>query len=568
MRIAEAAPALASRALAGRLGRMWELSARKIRAAERSYDPRQGSPVFTVGGAWTSRGWTEWTQGFQYGSALLQYDATGEEEFLELGRRRTVERMAPHVSHVGVHDHGFNNVSTYGNLLRLMNEGRLPENPWERSFYELALKSSGAVQAGAGRGPGIGGAASSTRSTGRTPCSWTRSAPCAPWRWRTCWATSSWRKTTAGCRCWSASSSTRARTARLFRSTTARAATSTTCPAGSPTSPIFNLTDGRYRCPNSQQGYSPFSTWTRGLAWAILGFAEQVEFLDGLADWEPGAAGSRQDALAFMRRALQVTCDFYLDNTASDGIPYWDTGAPGLVRLGDWRGRPADPYNDAEPVDSSAAAIACQGLMRLGRDLAGRGDPRSGRYLSAGLAVLARLLEEPYLSVRADHQGLLLHSVYHRPNGWDHVPPGRAVPCGESSMWGDYHLREAALYAQRLERGPYLVFWRGEAAHDHRRPGPNRRAHLPGAAPDPEPGRRRLADPGPELLHGVRDPGAPRRAGALAQPGAGRGLLRDAGHRRGLPRGGAGHPHGGPGGVHPAAGLPPAHQHRGGAPGA
>ena len=27
--------------------------------------------------------------------------------------------MAPHVSHVGVHDHGFNNVSTYGNLLRL-----------------------------------------------------------------------------------------------------------------------------------------------------------------------------------------------------------------------------------------------------------------------------------------------------------------------------------------------------------------------------------------------------------------------------------------------------------------
>jgi hypothetical protein len=31
--------------------------------------------------------------------------------------------MAPHVTHVGVHDHGFNNVSTYGNLLRLMQEG-------------------------------------------------------------------------------------------------------------------------------------------------------------------------------------------------------------------------------------------------------------------------------------------------------------------------------------------------------------------------------------------------------------------------------------------------------------
>src|SRR5262249_8383718 len=41
---------------------------------------------------------------------------------------------------------------------------------------------------------------------------------------------------------------------------------------------VFNLNDDSYRCPNSQQGYSPFSTWTRGLAWAILGFAEELEF--------------------------------------------------------------------------------------------------------------------------------------------------------------------------------------------------------------------------------------------------------------------------------------------------
>ena len=47
----------------------------------------------------------------------------------------------------GVHDHGFNNISTYGNLLRLMKEGRIADDAWERSFYELALKFSGAVQA-------------------------------------------------------------------------------------------------------------------------------------------------------------------------------------------------------------------------------------------------------------------------------------------------------------------------------------------------------------------------------------------------------------------------------------
>ena len=31
--------------------------------------------------------------------------------------------MAPHLTHMGVHDHGFNNVSTYGNLWRLAREG-------------------------------------------------------------------------------------------------------------------------------------------------------------------------------------------------------------------------------------------------------------------------------------------------------------------------------------------------------------------------------------------------------------------------------------------------------------
>src|SRR5207237_6390589 len=47
---------------------------------------------------------------------------------------------------------------------------------------------------------------------------------------------------------------------------------------------IFNSNDGNYRCPNSQQGYSPFTTWTRGLAWAILGFAEQLEFMATISD--------------------------------------------------------------------------------------------------------------------------------------------------------------------------------------------------------------------------------------------------------------------------------------------
>src|SRR5215212_9553940 len=138
---------LTPKQLVRRIEALFELSARKIFSIDKFWKPEQGTYVFTAGGKYTTRGWTEWTQGFQFGGAILQFDATGETEFLEIGRERTVSVMAPHVSHIGVHDHGFNNVSTYGNLLRLMNEGRIPEDLWERRFYEIALKSSGAVQA-------------------------------------------------------------------------------------------------------------------------------------------------------------------------------------------------------------------------------------------------------------------------------------------------------------------------------------------------------------------------------------------------------------------------------------
>ena len=62
---------------------------------------------------------------------------------------------------------------------------------------------------------------------------------------------------------------------------------------------------------------------------------------------------------------------------------------------------------------------------------------------------MATLSGDAYLSADPAHEGLLLHAVYHRPNGWDHVPSGRKVPCGESCLWGDYHLLELALLIRR-----------------------------------------------------------------------------------------------------------------------
>jgi hypothetical protein len=217
---------------------------------------------------------------------------------------------------------------------------------------------------------------------------------------------------------------------------------------------IFNLNDGSYRCPSSQQGYSPFTTWTRGLAWILCGYAEQLEFLDTLPAGEFRDREGKSRVIARFLGTARATADYYIECAASDGVPYWDTGAPGLARLGDYLDRPAEPFNDHEPVDSSAAAIAAQGLVRLGRYLRTKGQAADGaRYLAAGLTVARTIFGEPYLSTSPRHQGLLLHSVYHRPNGWDSVPERRKVPCGESSMWGDYHVRELALLLQRMAEG-------------------------------------------------------------------------------------------------------------------
>ena len=450
--------------LTRKLARFWELSGAKIHDIEEHYDIRKGSPVFTVRGKYTARGWTEWTQGFQYGAAILQFDATGDTDLLALGRRNTVTKMAPHVSHFGVHDHGFNNVSTYGNLLRLQNEGRLPANEWERNFYELALKCSGAVQARRWTKIQDGGYIYSFNGPHSLFVDTIRS----------CRALAVAHKLGHGVM--DENDRKVSLLDRLKQHGLATARYSVFYGAGRDAydirgrvthEAIFNTNDGNYRCPNSQQGYSPFSTWTRGLAWAMLGFAEQLEFFQALGD---------REVTAVFLKAAQATCDFYIDHaTAADGIPYWDTGAPLLHKLGDWQSRRSNPYNPHEPIDSSAAAIAAQGLLRLGHYL---GIPKSTvhspqssdsglrtkdsarRYWQAGLTVLAALLDEPYLSTSAKHQGLILHSVYHRPNGWDHIPTGQKVPCGESSMWGDYHARETALYVQRVaEHQPYLTFW-------------------------------------------------------------------------------------------------------------
>ncbi len=437
--------------------RFWERSGEKVLAIEKNFDASKGAPVFTVNGKYTTRGWTEWTQGFQFGSSLLQFDATGDERFLTVAKKNIVERMAPHLTHAGVHDHGFNNISTYGNLRRLMQEGKIERNAAEMNLYELALKVSGAVQAM--RWTKIQGGGFIYSFNGPQ---------------------SLFVDTVRSCRILLASHALGhvlqgendvrinlfERAVQHLLSTAGYSVfygegrdiydvagrTAHEC--------IFNVEDGNYRCPNSQQGYTGFSTWTRGLAWAVCGFAESLEYFNAIRVEDFPASIEKNDLIKKLERAAIATADYFIEQTAEDGIPYWDTGAPGLEKLGDYLNKPSNPYNEFEPVDSSAAAIAAQGLLRLANYLRQNDGKRSDHYWRAGLTTTRTLLSDVYLSTDAQHEGLILHSVYHRPNGWDSIPKGRKVPCDESSMWGDYHARELILYlTKQLKNEPYYMFF-------------------------------------------------------------------------------------------------------------
>jgi hypothetical protein len=443
--------------LAPKLNRVFDLAGRKIRDIEQTWNPASGTPVFTVEGRYTTRGWTEWTQGFQYGMAILHFDATGDEHSLHLGRCATLDRMAPHVSHIGVHDHGFNNVSTYGNLRRLAREERFDCSEGEMLLYDMALKISGAVQA----------------------ARWTAlpDHPAGGFIHSFNGPHSLFSDTIRSCRilniAWQLGHVLMAENDKpvnlLHRSIQHGLVTSrhnvyygdgrdfydTPAEAGRVVhESIFNITDGAYRCPSTQQGYSPFSTWTRGLAWILCGYAEQLEFLATLDDTATSGLIDRADLIGIYQRAALATAEWYIRHSFTDGMVYWDAGAPGIPRNVDYGAGVADPYNDHEPIDSSAAAIAAQGFWRLGRFLGNK------RYTDAALRIADTLFAEPYLSTRPDHQGLILHSIYHRPRGWDHIPAGRKIPCGESSLWGDYHALELALLLQREAQGkPYITFF-------------------------------------------------------------------------------------------------------------
>ncbi|HKQ05174.1 MAG TPA: glycoside hydrolase family 88 protein [Blastocatellia bacterium] len=165
---------------------------------------------------------------------------------------------------------------------------------------------------------------------------------------------------------------------------------------------IFNPVRGEFRNLSTQQGYSPFTCWARGLAWATYGFTDTFLF-----------TGDR-----FFLDTAERCAGYYLENTPDPGVPFWDYGAPDIPN---------------EPLDSSAAAIMAGAFLKLKEiEATRRGAHVYGR---AALAILDALTGDEFLGAHDPaYEGILRHGVYHRPMNWG---------VDESVMWGDYFFMEA-----------------------------------------------------------------------------------------------------------------------------
>jgi len=170
---------------------------------------------------------------------------------------------------------------------------------------------------------------------------------------------------------------------------------------------IFDTANGEFLHQATQQGVRPDSCWARGLSWGLYGFTTCYEY-------------SRDPN--FLRTA-EALADYYITHTPANGVPPWDFNAPPDSR---------------KQVDTSAAAIAASGFLRLCRMVP---DHVKGHfYWTTGVRILRTLCEDYVAEADADWEGILKGGVYHY---------NKRIGVDESVIWGDYFFVEALEQALR-----------------------------------------------------------------------------------------------------------------------
>jgi unsaturated chondroitin disaccharide hydrolase len=157
---------------------------------------------------------------------------------------------------------------------------------------------------------------------------------------------------------------------------------------------LFNTETGEFIRQSTHQGWRDDSSWARGLAWGLNGFAQVYEFT--------------RDA-RFLATAESLA-NFYIERTPAHGVPPNDWEQP-------------DPH---APYESSAAAITVDGLWSLARLT---GDPAKARlYRAYALQILDTLTTPEFLALDTPGwEGILKHGTYHERKG---------LGVEESVMWG------------------------------------------------------------------------------------------------------------------------------------
>jgi hypothetical protein len=113
----------------------------------------------------------------------------------------------------------------------------------------------------------------------------------------------------------------------------------------------YSATTGEVYFCRTAQGLADDSTWARGQAWGIYGFAEFYSL-----------TGDRR----YLETAKRMA-DWFLEHLPADGLPFWDFDAPYVP--------------DVTPRDSSAATIAASGMILLQDQInKGRRRGRHNRY--------------------------------------------------------------------------------------------------------------------------------------------------------------------------------------------
>ena len=163
----------------------------------------------------------------------------------------------------------------------------------------------------------------------------------------------------------------------------------------------FDPENGKVLKKRTHQGYSDSSTWARGQAWAVYGFANVYK---------------RTKDIIFLETA-QKMADYYLKKLPVDYVPYWDLDLSG----------------DDVLRDASAGAILANGLYNLAEL---PDSNKNKEYKSIADKITQSLLAKYlfYSSDRDVEQGILLHTIYNYHKGWG---------IDESFPAGDYYFIEA-----------------------------------------------------------------------------------------------------------------------------